>query len=119
MLGLVRSLISIILFLSITNLSSASERKFNLGKLATKDEIAGWDIDVRPDGLGAPVGSGTALSGEEIYDHRKTKFLKIGREKGFSSTTTSDLAYKESKFLKIKRSFDKLKLFLIRSHSHN
>ncbi len=53
------------------------------------------------------------LSGEEIYDHRKTKFLKIGREKGFSSTTTSDLAYKESKFLKIKRSFDKLKLFYV------
>ena len=67
MLGLVKSFVSIILFISITNLSSASERKFNLGKLASKDEIAGWDIDVRPDGLGAPIGSGSALIGEEIY----------------------------------------------------
>ena len=67
MLGLVKSFVSIILFISITNLSTASERKFNLGKLASKDEIAGWDIDVRPDGLGAPIGSGSALIGEEIY----------------------------------------------------
>ena len=66
MLGLVKSFVSIILFISITNLSSASERKFNLGKLASKDEIAGWDIDVRPDGLGARMGGGSALRGEEI-----------------------------------------------------
>ena len=51
-------------------LSNSGERKFNLGELATKDEIAGWDIDVRPDGLGAPIGSGDAISGEEIYAER-------------------------------------------------
>ena len=44
-----------------------SDRKFNLGEIASKEEVAGWDIDVRPDGLGAPIGSGTAFSGEEIY----------------------------------------------------
>ena len=45
----------------------ASDRPFNLGKIATAEEVAGWDIDVRPDGLGAPVGMGNAIDGEEIY----------------------------------------------------
>ena len=67
MSGLVKWFISILIVFLLVNISSASERKFNLGKLATKEEIAGWDIDVRPDGLGAPIGSGTALIGEEIY----------------------------------------------------
>ena len=67
MLGLVKWLIGILIVFLLINISSASDRKFNLGKLATKEEIAGWDIDVRPDGLGAPIGSGTALIGEEIY----------------------------------------------------
>ena len=51
----------------LINATSASDRKFNLGKIATKEEIAGWNIDVRPDGMGAPIGSGSALLGEEIY----------------------------------------------------
>ena len=67
MLGLVKWSISIFVVFLLVNFSFASDRKFNLGKLATKEEIAGWDIDVRPDGLGAPIGSGTALIGEEIY----------------------------------------------------
>jgi len=48
----------------------AAERPFNIGTLATAEEVAGWDIDVRPDGKGAPVGSGTALDGEELYADR-------------------------------------------------
>ena len=48
----------------------ASERPFNLGKIATPEEVAGWDIDVRPDGLGAPVGMGNAIDGEEVYADR-------------------------------------------------
>ena len=67
MLGLVKWSISISVVFLLVNFSFASDRKFNLGKLATKEEISGWDIDVRPDGLGAPIGSGTALIGEEIY----------------------------------------------------
>ena len=50
--------------------SKASDRPFNLGKLATVEEVAGWDIDVRPDGLGAPVGMGNAIDGEEVYAER-------------------------------------------------
>ena len=48
----------------------AEERPFNLGQLATAEQVAGWDIDVRPDGLGAPVGAGNAFDGEEVYADR-------------------------------------------------
>ena len=67
MLGLARYVVSFSLIIFLVNSSIASDRKFNLGQIATKEEVAGWDIDVRPDGLGAPIGSGTALIGEEIY----------------------------------------------------
>ena len=45
----------------------AEQRPFNLGQIATAKQVAGWDIDVRPDGLGAPVGAGNAFDGEEVY----------------------------------------------------
>ncbi len=41
--------------------------KYNLGSVATDKQIAGWDIDVRPDGTGLPEGSGTVSGGEEIF----------------------------------------------------
>ena len=67
MSGLVRCILSFSLIIFLGNTTFASDRKFNLGQIANKEEVAGWDIDVRPDGLGAPIGSGTALLGEEIY----------------------------------------------------
>ena len=42
-------------------------RKYGIGREATPHEIAGWDIDVRPDGQGLPAGKGSAKGGEEIY----------------------------------------------------
>ncbi|MHA1546138.1 MAG: c-type cytochrome, partial [Alphaproteobacteria bacterium] len=41
-----------------------------LGRVATQQEIAAWDIDVRPDGQGLPVGQGTAGAGEVIFQER-------------------------------------------------
>lgn len=41
-----------------------------LGRLATPEEIAAWDIDVRPDGLGLPEGRGTVEEGGALYDAR-------------------------------------------------
>ena len=70
MLGLVKLLFLIMISLSISFSSHAENRKYNIGKIATKIEIAGWDIDVRPDGVGAPKGSGNAIDGEEIYVNR-------------------------------------------------
>jgi cytochrome c2 len=43
---------------------------FGLGREATPEEIAAWDFDIRPDGLGLPEGSGTVMQGEEIYTER-------------------------------------------------
>lgn len=43
---------------------------FDLGRPATPEEIAAWDIDVRPDGLGLPEGSGDVWTGEELFTER-------------------------------------------------
>jgi len=40
---------------------------FHLGRGATPEEIAAWDIDVRPDGDGLPEGRGTVAEGEAIF----------------------------------------------------
>jgi len=71
MSGLVKLSLAGVLFLGLSaTVVTAEERPFNLGTLATAEQVAGWDIDVRPDGLGAPVGAGNALDGEEIYAER-------------------------------------------------
>ncbi len=43
---------------------------FDLGRVATPDEIAAWDIDVRPDGQGLPDGQGSVSKGEEIFSEK-------------------------------------------------
>ncbi|MBN1204773.1 MAG: c-type cytochrome [Myxococcaceae bacterium] len=48
--------------------SLAEEPKFGFGRLATPEEIAAWDTDVRPDGKGLPKGSGSVSFGQEVYD---------------------------------------------------
>jgi cytochrome c len=48
----------------------AAGKKYGVGREATAEEIAGWDIDIRPDGHGLPVGKGTAKQGEELYVER-------------------------------------------------
>jgi cytochrome c len=45
----------------------AMAESFGLGRLATPEEIAAWDIDVRPDGTGLPDGSGTVAAGAELF----------------------------------------------------
>jgi S-disulfanyl-L-cysteine oxidoreductase SoxD len=42
-------------------------RSYDIGKVATPEQIAGWDIDVRPDGQGAPPGHGSVKEGEKVY----------------------------------------------------
>jgi len=43
---------------------------FPIGNPVSKEVIAGWDIDVRPDGLGLPEGSGSVEDGEELYEEK-------------------------------------------------
>jgi len=39
-----------------------------IGRDATAEEIADWDIDIEADGTGLPAGSGTVASGRVVYD---------------------------------------------------
>jgi cytochrome c len=45
----------------------AAPRRLGIGREATPEEIAGWDIDVRPDGQGLPRGKGTVKEGEALF----------------------------------------------------
>ena len=56
------------------------------------------------------------FSKDEVYDHRKTKFLQIGRDQGFSKSTNlnnTGLSYKDSSLQKIKVHLDKNKLVYV------
>ncbi|MER0237306.1 cytochrome c [Fulvimarina sp. MAC8] len=48
----------------------AAEPTIDLGRSATEEEIASWDIDVRPDGEGLPEGRGTVAEGEKIFSEQ-------------------------------------------------
>jgi len=45
----------------------ADRSPYGLGAPATPQQIAGWDIDVRADGLGLPPGRGSVGQGRAIY----------------------------------------------------
>lgn len=45
-------------------------RNYGIGHVATPEQIAGWDIDIRPDGQGAPPGHGSVKDGEKVYMDR-------------------------------------------------
>jgi len=44
-----------------------TSQRLGIGRIATPEEIAGWDIDIRPDGQGLPAGNGTVKQGEPLY----------------------------------------------------
>ena len=46
----------------------ADAQRYGLGRAPTPQEIAAWDIDVRPDGHGLKTGKGTVAQGQKIYD---------------------------------------------------
>ncbi len=48
----------------------AAPATLGIGRIATAEEIAGWDIAIRPDGHNLPVGSGTVKQGEPLYVER-------------------------------------------------
>lgn len=49
-------------------LAATGTRDYGLGTAATPQQIAGWNIDVRPDGEGLPAGQGSVAQGEKIFD---------------------------------------------------
>lgn len=44
--------------------------QYGFGRVVTAEEVAGWDIDIRPDGLGLPPGEGSVEDGEELYEEK-------------------------------------------------
>jgi S-disulfanyl-L-cysteine oxidoreductase SoxD len=51
---------------AVTAAATADER-YGIGRAATPQEIAGWDIDISPDGAGLPPGHGGVREGEAIF----------------------------------------------------
>ena len=47
--------------------SADAGARYGFGRQATPREIAGWDIDVSPDGAGLPAGRGSVREGAAIY----------------------------------------------------
>ena len=68
------TLLGLLALVAISIGVNAESRKpagyYGYGEPATAAQIAGWDIDVRPDGLGLPPGSGSVEDGEAIYDEQ-------------------------------------------------
>ena len=63
-----RSALGLTLFAMTAPLALAAPAWHALGHAVTAAEIAGWDIDVRPDGQGLPPGQGSVAEGQVIYD---------------------------------------------------
>ena len=46
---------------------STPEATYGFGQPASEEQIAGWNIDVKPSGEGLPPGSGTVQDGEALF----------------------------------------------------
>jgi mono/diheme cytochrome c family protein len=53
-----------------TGPSPAAPKPLGIGRQASPEQIAGWDIAIRADGEGLPPGKGTAKQGEPLYMER-------------------------------------------------
>jgi S-disulfanyl-L-cysteine oxidoreductase SoxD len=68
----VRPSIAFVLVLAFGGIAQAQgksdvPRNYGIGQAATAEQLAGWDIDIRPDGQGAPPGRGSVKDGEKVY----------------------------------------------------
>jgi S-disulfanyl-L-cysteine oxidoreductase SoxD len=62
-----RNLAVLLICVLAASMADAAGRKLGIGQAASPQEIAGWDIDVRPDGQGLPPGKGSVKDGEAVY----------------------------------------------------
>ena len=58
----------------------------NLGRVATPEEIAAWDVSIGPEGVGLPPGSGTPKQGETVYLAKCVACHGAKAEKKFDAT---------------------------------
>jgi len=52
------------------NAPKEAPKKAGLGRVALPEEVAAWDTDIRPDGMGLPAGKGSVKQGEELFLER-------------------------------------------------
>jgi cytochrome c len=50
--------------------ASSAQSPYGIGRTASPAEIAGWNIDIGPDGRGLPPGSGSVSHGREVYQNQ-------------------------------------------------
>ena len=78
-----------LLLAALTVLWSASfAQRPNLGVPIDEEDIAGWDIDILPDGTGLPPGRGTAEQGAPIYAQQCAACHGVNAEGGISFALT-------------------------------
>jgi cytochrome c len=51
----------------VSTASARAQSGYGIGRVATPDELAGWNIDIGRDGSGLPGGSGTVSHGRDIF----------------------------------------------------
>jgi cytochrome c len=51
-------------------IAAPAGESYGIGRTATPQEIAGWDIDIAPDGAGLPPGHGKVDEGRAVYDQK-------------------------------------------------
>lgn len=64
---LITCTLTVLVSLSGTAIAT-DDMHYGIGEKATAEQIAGWDIDVRPDGKGLPKGQGSVMQGEAMYE---------------------------------------------------
>ncbi len=62
-----------LLWLAPALLLCAQSPKYDVGRAPSPQEIARWDISIRPDGKGLPAGQGSVAAGREIFANRCAK----------------------------------------------
>ena len=63
---MLRSLGVIVCLIVLAPAAGAGER-LGLGRSISQQELAAWDIDVRPDGVGLPAGRGSVEQGRQVF----------------------------------------------------
>jgi S-disulfanyl-L-cysteine oxidoreductase SoxD len=59
-----------VIFLLVFGNNAYADKYINVGRTATSDEVKAWDIDVRPDFKGLPVGSGSVVMGQQVWEKK-------------------------------------------------
>ena len=66
-LNLAAALLTFATAATAQDVAPSKDGGYGIGRAAMPEEVSAWNTDIRPDGMGLPVGSGDVLTGEDIY----------------------------------------------------